>query len=129
MAIHDGSGGQISDLKAPRVTLAEVEANISSEHYFTGDQGVLAATTEKVYDLQGGVVQPEDAVLPPAALRTLTFCVLVLRNGTRIVGLNYGAIDPAQHNAKLGKTAAREDAVRQIWPLMGYALRERLHGR
>ena len=28
--------------------------------------------------------------------------------------------------AELGRELAYEDAVRQMWPLMGYALRERL---
>ena len=57
----------------------------------------------------------------------LTFCVLQLRNGTRIVGTNYGAIDPAQHSAERGRAYARAQAVEQIWPLLGYELRSYLH--
>lgn len=57
----------------------------------------------------------------------LTFCVLQLRNGTRIVGTNYGAIDPAQHSAEHGRADARAQAVEQIWPLLGYELRSYLH--
>jgi len=29
-------------------------------------------------------------------------------------------------NADLGRKLAYEDAIRQLWPLMGFALRERL---
>jgi hypothetical protein len=33
---------------------------------------------------------------------------------------------PENFNAELGKKFAYEDAVRQLWPLMGFALRDRL---
>lgn len=99
-------------MTGPRVSLLDVESAIVAEHYFTAAHGVAAS---------GGVVQSDDD-----ALRMLTFCVLVLHNGTRIVGINYGAIDPAQHDAERGRRDAREDAIRQVWPLLGYALRERL---
>ena len=52
--------------------------------------------------------------------------VLVLRNGTKIVGVNYEAIDPARHDPEMGRTKARKAAIEQVWPLMGYALRSRL---
>lgn len=66
---------------APRITPADVEASIDSEHYFTAGDGVAGDCFRRA------------AVLPsPRALETLTFCVLVLRNGTKIVGINYGAI-------------------------------------
>jgi hypothetical protein len=35
---------------------------------------------------------------------------------------------PENFNADLGRKFAYEDAVRQLWPLMGYALRDKLAG-
>lgn len=57
---------------------------------------------------------------------TLTICTLTLRNGFKVVGTS-AAASPENFNAQLGMKIAREKAVDQIWPLMGYALRERLY--
>lgn len=56
---------------------------------------------------------------------TLTICVLKLRNGHKIVGTS-ACVDPRNFDAGIGRTYARKDAVRQVWPLEGYALAERL---
>lgn len=109
---------QAKGLTAPRVTPADIEAEIASEHYFTAADGDQFAR----YGEQFVVVDASPA------LQLLTFCVLVLRNGTKIVGINYGAIDPAQHSEEQGRQAAREHAVEQIWPLLGFRLRDKLAG-
>ena len=107
-------------LTAPRITPADIEANIASEHYFTAADGLLS---------EGGTgVQHIEGIDNFKALGLLTFCVFVLRNGTKIVGINYGAIDPAQHDSERSRKDAREDAIRQVWPLMGYELRTKLAG-
>jgi hypothetical protein len=56
----------------------------------------------------------------------VTFAVLTLRNGTKVVGINYGAIDPAQHSAERGRTEARKDAVSKVYELLGFRLRDEL---
>lgn len=68
--------------------------------------------------LGGSNVQP--------TLGLVTFCVLILQNGHRIVGVNTGPVSAANFDANLGRTMARKNAVDQIWPLLGYALRDRL---
>ncbi|HQQ68768.1 MAG TPA: Gp49 family protein [Alicycliphilus sp.] len=89
----------------PRVTPVDIEAEIASEHYFTAADGYRSAPC---FDPNG---QPADCLPAPPALELLTFCVLVLRNGTKVVGINHGAIDPAQHSAERGREDARKDAV------------------
>ncbi len=114
---------------APRVTPDDVVAAIASEHYFTAQQGVIGYEREVLLcGQEPDPTNPEHWAgnLMPASLGLLTFCVLILRNGTKVVGINYGAIDPAQHDAERGRMDARADAIRQVWPLLGYALRERL---
>ncbi len=102
---------------APRITPEDIEANISSEHYFTALDGV-----DGYY--RGG---PEaQAVMNAPALSLLTFCVLVLRNGFTVTGESACA-SPENFDAELGRDIARKNAVQKIWPLLGYELRSYLH--
>ena len=59
------------------------------------------------------------------ALGLLTFCVLVLRNGFTVTGESACA-SPENFDAELGRKIARQNAIDKVWPLMGYALKERL---
>lgn len=106
---------QAKGLTAPRVTPADIEANIVSEHYFTAEQGAFAA-----FD------PPRGADIVPPALSLLTFCVLVLRNGFTVTGESACA-SPENFDAELGRKIARQNAVQKMWPLMGYALKEQLN--
>jgi len=96
---------------APKITPADIEANIAEEHF-----------------LVPGDVIPKD--LPfglggHPSLGLLTICVLVLRNGFTVVGTSACA-SPENFNAAYGRKLARGKAVEQIWPLMGYELRSQL---
>lgn len=55
----------------------------------------------------------------------LTICTIKMRNGFYVIGESAPA-SPANFNADLGKKFARENAIRQLWKLEGYALREKL---
>jgi hypothetical protein len=111
---------QAKGLTAPRVTPADVRANIVNEIYFTGEEALIGALTT------GTGASPSD-VNAPAALKLLTFCVLVLRNGFTVTGESTCA-SPENFDAEIGRTVAYENAVNKIWPLMGYALKEKLSG-
>ena len=102
--------------KAPRITPADIEANIVSEHYFTAQEGVWGAAS--AFDRTEGNTGP-------ASLDLLTFCVLVLRNGFTVTGESACA-SPENFNAEIGRRIARENAVAKVWPLMGYELRSKL---
>jgi len=104
---------------APRVTPADIEAAIASEDYFTAAQGLLGVQWDAV---------PRKTIIDtaPAALRMVTLCVLVLRNGTKIVGVNTGPVSPENFDADIGRKYAREHAIEQVWPLLGYELRSKL---
>ena len=103
---------QAKGLTAPRVTPADIEANIASEWYFTARDGVFHRL-------------PSGRELP-AALDLLTFCVLVLRNGFTVTSESACA-SPENFDAEIGRKIARANAVQKIWPLMGYELKQRLH--
>lgn len=110
---------QAKGLTAPRVTPADIEANIASEHYFTGNDGVIGR------DFDMGLIDEPYGHNIPQSLGLLTFCVLVLRNGFTVTGESACA-SPENFDAELGRKIARQNAVQKIWPLMGYALKERL---
>lgn len=103
-------------LTAPRITPADIEANIASEHYFT------AAEAAGLPPIQGVDYIPPRAIEP---LDLLTFCVLVLRNGFTVTGES-ACVSPENFDAAIGRKIARQNAVDKMWPLMGYELRSRL---
>ena len=108
---------QAKGLTAPRITLQDIEANITSEFYFTAADGVEGASGHRPNSVRAGT-----------ALGLLTFCVLVLRNGFTVTGESACA-SPENFDAELGRKIARQSAVQKMWPLMGYALKERLSGK
>lgn len=164
---------QAKGLTAPRVTPADIEANIAGEYFFTADQAVsgfhpgmvdrflgwklpadFAPDNGISFKREGDYDHPEFGrhkyeptgtnllhagqakemlehviggapVLEP--LKLLTFCVLVLRNGFTVTGESACA-SPENFDAKLGRRIARQNAISKLWPLMGYALKEKLSG-
>ena len=103
---------------APRVTPADIEAEIASEFYFTAADGVRGELLSSLPEL--GVNFGGDN-----PLSLLTFSVLVLRNGFTVTGESACA-SPENFDAEIGRKIARQNAVEKIWPLLGFALKERL---
>lgn len=104
---------QAKGLNAPRVTPADVEASIVSEHYFTAGDGVTGAN---------GGPGPHSY---PSQLDLITFCVLILRNGFTVTGESACA-SPENFDPEIGRKIARQHALSKIWPLLGYELRSKL---
>lgn len=115
---------QEKGLDAPRVTPADIEAEIASEHYFTALQGARMEGLDFI-DKLGQV--PAPMPLRPE-LGLLTFCVLVLRNGFTVTGQSACA-SPENFDEMLGRKIARQNAASNIWPLLGYVLRSELASR
>lgn len=103
---------QAKGLTAPRITPADIEANILGCYYFTAQDGVRGA-------------DPHLAQYSARELDLLTFCVLVLRNGFTVTGESACA-SPENFDAEIGKKIARQNAINKVWPLMGYALKQKL---
>ena len=98
---------------APRVTLESIKEAIAGRYHMTGLEAV-----------HGG-----SAIIGPASnagpLSVLSICILVMRNGFTVIGKSAPA-SVENFNAELGRKFAYEDAIRQLWPLMGFCLREQL---
>jgi hypothetical protein len=112
--------------EAPRVTLEAIEAIIVDERYFTAYQGAWAAIEQPVYNKEQMIAATEQVQALPKSLRLLTICVLTLKNGYTVHGTSACA-SPDNFNQEIGERIARQNAVNQIWPLMGYELRSKLH--
>lgn len=95
----------------PRVSLNDMEAKINERYYFTAEDAV--ASIGNIPYVSGG------------PLSLLTICILVMANGFTIIGKSAPA-SPENFDPEKGKRFAYEDAIKQLWPLEGYALRERL---
>ena len=108
---------------AARVTPADIEANIASEHYFTARDGRRGALADGTY-VGREKPQMDDADL--AALDLLTFCVLVLRNGFTVTGES-ACVSRENFDAEIGRKVARENAISKVWPLLGFSLKQKLH--
>lgn len=98
---------------APRITPADIEANIAQEHYIVPGRSLA---------MEGHAIPRQ------SALNQLTICVLVLRNGFTVTGESACA-SPENFDAEIGKKIARTNAVQKMWPLMGYALKDQLHAQ
>lgn len=101
-------------ITVPNVSPADIEATISSEHYFTAADGAgrLSSTSVDV---------GADGLLP-SQLQQLTFCVLVTKNGHTVTGQSY-CQDPAKNVPVEGRTWARADAIGKLQPMVVYAAR------
>lgn len=105
---------QALGLTAQRVTPDDICKNIADVVYFTAAQGHDAETSN-------------DALMSSYdSLKLLTICVLVLRNGFTVIGESACA-SPENFDVEVGRKIARENAINKVWPLMGYALKQRLH--
>lgn len=91
---------QAKGLTAPRVTFDDVMANI---HHIETVKHVT----------QSGQV--------------LRWAILVTQNGFGVVGKPSVAVSPENDNAEIGEKVAFENSRDEMWPLMGYALKQQLH--
>ena len=108
MSLQDDDKKAAAVAVAPRVTLMDIENAMGAVYHFNAHEAVMLLKCPAVHDL-----------------RTLSICLVVMRNGFMIVGKS-APTSPANFNQELEQRLAYEDCVRQIWPLMGFALRDRL---
>lgn len=106
LAISEALGA--SNAPAPRVSLQSMEDKVSSRVF-----------------LNVGDAAERCGIPATAPMFLMTLCVLTMSNGFVVVGKSAPA-SAANYDREKGQTFAYEDAIRQLWPLEGYALRERL---
>ena len=86
-------------LTAPRVTPADIENAIKH--------------TEYVKHISAGG-------------QVLRWAVLTTQSGFAVVGSPSVAVSPENDDAEVGEKVARQNSIQALWPLLGFALKERL---
>lgn len=104
---------QAKGLTAPRVTLLAVQESIVGEVY-------IVPTDENINQENAFASGKFDA----EQVKRTTLCILTLRNGFTVTGINHGPVSAANFDRELGRQLARQKAVEQIWPLLGYQLKQ-----
>lgn len=120
-----------------KVTLESIEELIVFERFFTLDKAVFQGFYEQYND--DGTINIQDgyeyftAMINESAgmdvfsrISCMTVCMLVLKNGCVVIGKS-SCVDPNNFDAEIGARIAREDAIEQIWPLLGYELLTKLN--
>lgn len=99
-------------LDAPRVKPEHIDDVILYVHYHSPADSVTdrGITGDAIYH----------------TMRMTTLCTIVLVNGFTVTGVS-SCISPQNYDYEIGRQAAYEDARRQIWPLMGFLLKEHLY--
>ena len=89
---------------APRVTREQIEENILAINYLNAGEAfaALGQPTVESHNL-------------------LTLCVIIMRNGFKVVGES-ACVYPENYDRDVGNKLAYENAISKIWPVMGYAL-------
>lgn len=69
------------------ITMADIEGKIAAEFYFNAADGINGAAAR-----HGGFDAPHcirhDDTYAETAASQITICVMILRNGTKVVGIN-----------------------------------------
>ena len=105
--------GYCTDARVPHAKLIETVAitDVQTEKRLTPSH------------IDAAIVKEAFHVFPDS---TVTVCMLTLRNGAKVLGHNYGSIDPSQQDWAVGRREARVMAVEKVWELEGYVLRQKL---
>jgi hypothetical protein len=94
------------------------EALIATEAESAANATAPRVTLES---MEAKIVSEEYVVLD----NVLTICILKMKNGFFVVGESAPA-SPANFDPELGKKFSYENAIRQLWKLEGYSLRDQL---
>ena len=98
------------------IPMKPVEVDVSGY-----DQTARSVTLLRIEEV---IVDTDFYVFPGS---TVTVCMLTLSNGAKVLGHNYGSIDPTRQSWEKGCSEARAMAVEKVWELEGYALRNALN--
>lgn len=109
---------QANGKTAARVTPADIEAEIVSEHYFVVSDAIQHANAVHVFGDAGWYL---------GATQRMTFCVLQLKNGFTVTGES-ACVSPENFDAQIGRDIARANAIEKMWLLLGFRLADKLAG-
>jgi len=77
-------------------------------------------------DMQDNITHTEIVKYVSHSGQILRWAVLTTRNGFAVTGRPSVSVSPENDNAEIGERIAIENAKQELWPMMGYALRDKL---
>lgn len=77
-------------------------------------------------DLQSNIVHTEIVKHVAPSGQILRWAVLTTKNGYAVAGRPSAAVSAANDDAAKGEKLAIENATNELWPLMGYQLKEQI---
>ena len=80
-------------------------------------------------DLNANIVHTEIVKHISHSGQVLRWAVLTTRSGFAVTGRPSASVSAEKDDAEIGEEVAIDNARQELWPLMGYALREGLSGR
>ena len=114
------------DKPVPETDAERAERTGLSSVRMTDDASKAVQQTEHRVSLDSILAKIEHIdYINPHRHEHMTIAVVTLSNGFIIIGKSTPA-DPKNYDRTLGEKFAFEDAIRQIWPLEAYLLREKL---
>lgn len=112
----------ISDMPVTTETIDALKRGMNTGMGIEPDKTATAGAHVTAADIAAAIIAEDYQVFDGT---TVTVCLLTLRNGAKVIGHNYGSIDPARQDWEWGKKEARAMAVEKVWELEGYLVRER----
>lgn len=104
MGVEETEAESAANAVAPRVSLDTINKYVAAEYGFT----------------LGEVLERLGMPHPSTLTNTVCFCVMIMNNGFVVVGKS-APISPANFKREMGMKFAREDCIRQLWPMMAFA--------
>ena len=87
----------------------------------------LTAPRLRPTDLDANIAHTEYVKHISKSGQVLRWAVLTTLNGFAVTGKPSASVSPANDDAEIGEKVAYDNARQELWPLMGYALKERLN--
>jgi hypothetical protein len=78
-------------------------------------------------DLDSNIISTEIVKHVAPSGQILRWAVLTTRSGYAVTGRHSAAVSAANDRAEIGEQIAVDNARTELWSLMGYALKQRLH--
>ena len=88
----------------------------------------MKAPSVSACDIEANIVGTDIVKHVSQSGQVLRWAVLTTMSGFAVTGKPSCAVSSANDDPEIGECIAIENAKQELWPLMGYALKERLSG-
>jgi hypothetical protein len=105
-------------IESPRTDDSAIEAEIKAKG--------LTAPRVTPADLEANIVDVETVKHVSHSGQVLRWAVITTRCGYAVTGRPSVAVSPENDDAEIGVAVAIANAKQELWPLMGYALKQKL---